>query len=178
MRTFRFSFDATQCLNCGICVDVCPVHCLDMTRPQTHGPEADFARASTPAGTQAWMTVFPIQTARCTGCMVCTMECPTDIVSVEQLDVDETVSFAPPQGPIIAEPAYDPSHWQALSAFTRMSHRDRPTGDPWGAAYKWRPVRRIANWLVWRTWQSHTDFHRAATTQSPRAQHEEVTHDS
>ena len=34
MRTYRFSFDSDQCLNCGVCVDVCPVHSLDMTRPR------------------------------------------------------------------------------------------------------------------------------------------------
>ena len=174
MRTYRFSFDSDQCLNCGVCVDVCPVHSLDMTRPQEHGPEGDFARVSTIGG-QAWMTVFPVQVTRCTGCMVCTMECPTDIVTIEE--VDETVTFAPPQGPIIPEPAYDPAHWQALSAFTRISHKDRPLGDPWGPAYKWRPIRRIANWLVWRTWQGRADFQHAVAAHSP-AQHEEDNHDS
>jgi ferredoxin len=102
------------------------------------------------------MTVFPIQVARCTGCMVCTMECPTDIVSVDE--VEEALSFAPPQGPIVPEPEYDPARWQPLSAFTRMSRKDRPLGDPWGPEYKWRPVRRLANWLVWRTWRAHSDF--------------------
>ena len=174
MRTYRFSFESNQCLNCGVCVDVCPVHSLDMTRPREHGPEGDFARVATIDG-QAWMTVFPVQVARCTGCMVCTMECPTDIVTIEE--VDETVAFAPPQGPIIPEPAYDPAHWQALSAFTRISHKDRPLGDPWGPAYKWRPIRRIANWLVWRTWQGRADFQRAAVTHSS-THHEEDNHDS
>ena len=175
MRTYRFSFDSGQCLNCGVCVDVCPVHSLDMTRPQEHGPEGDFARVSTAIGGQAWMTVFPVQVARCTGCMVCTMECPTDIVTIEE--VEETVAFAPPQGPMIPEPAYDPTHWQPLSAFTRISHKDRPLGDPWGPAYKWRPIRRIANWLVWRTWQGRSDFQRAAAAHSS-THHEEDNHDS
>jgi Pyruvate/2-oxoacid:ferredoxin oxidoreductase delta subunit len=177
MRVFRFSFEAAQCLNCGVCVDVCPAHCLDMTRPTTHGPEADFAQPPTPVGTQEWMTVFPVQIARCTGCMVCTMECPADIVTVDQ--VDAPVPFAPPQGPMIPEPTYDPGHWQALSAFTRLSHTDRPLGDPWGPAYKWRPVRRIANWRVWRTWQTHADFERAAPAQqSPPTTDEEELHDA
>jgi ferredoxin len=171
MRIFRFSFDSDQCLNCGVCVDVCPVHALDMTRPQVHGPEGDFSRVSAAAEGQTWMTVFPIQVARCTGCMVCTMECPTDIVTIEE--VDETVTFARPQGPMIPEPVYEPTHWQALSAFTRISHKDRPLGDPWGPDYKWRPTRRIANWLVWRTWQAHTDFQRAADAQPPSTLHEE-----
>jgi ferredoxin len=176
MRTYRFSFDSSGCLNCGVCVDVCPIHCLDMTRPQVHGPEADFARRSSTTSTQTWMTVFPVQVARCTGCMVCTMECPTDIVTVEE--VDESVAFAPAQGPIISEPAYDPRHWQALSAFTRISHKDHPVGDPWGSAYKWRPIRRIANWVVWRTWQAHADFLHAAKAQPSGQIHKEENHDS
>ena len=172
MPAFQFAFDAEQCLNCGVCVDVCPVHCLDMTRPQRHGPEADFERASTPASTQTWMTVFPVQTARCTGCMVCTMECPADIVTIEK--VDGPVTFAPAQGPIIPEPTYDPAHWQALSAFTRLSHTDRPLRDPWGGTHKWRPVRRVANWRVWRTWQTRSDFEQTAGAQRP----EEETDDA
>jgi ferredoxin len=139
-----------------------------MTRPQEHGPEGDFARLPAAILGQEWMTVFPVQVARCTGCMVCTMECPTDVVRIEE--VDETATFARPQGPIIPEPAYDPAHWQALSAFTRISHKDRPLGDPWGPAYKWRPIRRIANWLVWRTWQGRADFQRAAAAHSSTQQ--------
>jgi ferredoxin len=176
MRTFRFSFDSGQCLNCGVCVDVCPVHALDMTRPQERGPEGDFARSSNTSGNQAWMTVFPVQVARCTGCMVCTMECPTDIVTVEE--VDDALAFAPAQGPIIPELAYDPAHWQALSAFTRISHKDRPVGDPSGPAYKWRPVRRIANWIVWRTWQAHTDFQHATKARPSPTITKEESHDS
>jgi Pyruvate/2-oxoacid:ferredoxin oxidoreductase delta subunit len=164
MPTFQFSFDADQCLNCGVCVDVCPVHCLDMTRPQRHGPEADFARTDTP-NTQTWMTVFPVQIARCTGCMVCTMECPTDVVAIEK--VDGPVTFAPVQGPIVPEPAYDPAHWQALSAFTRLTHTDRTLRDPWGGVHKWRPVRRLGNWRVWRTWQTRADFDKTTRSESP-----------
>jgi ferredoxin len=171
MRIYRFSFDVDQCLNCGVCVDVCPVHALDMTRPVAHGPEGDFTRGSTAAGDQDWMTVFPVQIARCTGCMVCTMECPTDIVTVEE--ADGTDPSAPPQGPMIPEPVYQPTHWQALSDFTRISHKDRPLGDPWGPDYKWRPTQRIANWLVWRTWRANMDFQRAARAQSPRTLQEE-----
>jgi hypothetical protein len=103
------------------------------------------------------------------------MECPSDIVTIEQV---EEAQFAAPQGPIIHEPAYDPTHWQALSAFTRVSHKDRPIGDPWGPAYKWRPIRRMANWLVWRTWQSHSDFQQAVRARPSPSAHEEDNHDS
>ena len=29
---YRFQVNEQTCINCGICVDLCPVRCLDMTR--------------------------------------------------------------------------------------------------------------------------------------------------
>jgi Pyruvate/2-oxoacid:ferredoxin oxidoreductase delta subunit len=161
MAGFRFSFDADQCLNCGVCADVCPPRCLDMTRPRSTGPEPVAQATSVPSEGQSWMTVFPIQVGRCTGCMVCVMECPTDIIHVEK--VEGEVTFAPSQGPLIREHAYDPEHWQALSDYTRVSRKNRPLGDPWGTALKWLPVRRNGTWQVWRTWRTHEDYTQAQT---------------
>ena len=158
MANYRFSFDSAECLNCGVCVDVCPVRCLDMTRPQRPGPESTLEGTNTPAA-QAWMTIAPVQIGRCTGCMVCAMECPTDIISIDK--VEGEVPFAPAQGPIIPEPQYEPARWQPLSAFTRTSHKTRPMGDPWGPEHKWRPVRRNGTWRVWRTWRTREDFEQA-----------------
>jgi len=155
---FVFSFDSGQCLNCGVCVDVCPVRCLDMTRPRSPGPEPVADVDAISAADHSWMTVFPIQVAHCTGCMVCVMECPTDIIQVAKAEGE--VTFAPPQGPLVREHTYDPEHWQALSDFTRVSRKNRPLGDPWGAAPKWLPVRRNGTWRVWRTWRTHEDFAR------------------
>ena len=155
MANFRFSFDPGECLNCGVCVDVCPVRCLDMTRPESSGPEPQSDAADVPCANQAWMTVYPIQVARCTGCMVCDMECPTGIIHVEK--VEGEVTFAPAQGMLVGEPADDPEHWQALSDFTRVSRKDRPGVDPWGAIHRWRPARRGETWRVWRTWRTGED---------------------
>ncbi|MFI5278526.1 MAG: 4Fe-4S binding protein, partial [Ktedonobacterales bacterium] len=30
---YRFTVNEETCINCGICMDLCPVRCLDMTRP-------------------------------------------------------------------------------------------------------------------------------------------------
>ena len=30
---YRFHVNEVTCINCGICMDLCPVRCLDMTRP-------------------------------------------------------------------------------------------------------------------------------------------------
>ena len=78
------------------------------------------------------------------------------IIAVEKVEGD--VVYAPPQGLLVREPVYDPGHWQALSDFTRVSHKDRPMGDPWGPEHKWRPARRDETWQVWRTWQSNGDI--------------------
>ena len=34
---YRFQVNEQTCINCGICMDLCPVRCLDMTRPSTEG---------------------------------------------------------------------------------------------------------------------------------------------
>ena len=31
---YRFQVNAQSCINCGICMDLCPVRCLDMTAPR------------------------------------------------------------------------------------------------------------------------------------------------
>lgn len=155
MADYRFSFDSGQCLNCGVCVDVCPVHCLDMSRPQGPGPEPSEGEGAQ----QTWMMVSPVQVGHCTGCMVCVMECPTDIIEIDK--IDGAMTYAPSPGPLVRERAYDPDHWQALSDFTRVSRKDRPLGDPWGASPKWRPVRRSETWQVWRTWRTNDDYARS-----------------
>ena len=34
---YRFHVNQRACINCGICMDLCPVRCLDMTRPSGEG---------------------------------------------------------------------------------------------------------------------------------------------
>ena len=36
---YRIDIDQRGCINCGVCMDVCPVEALDMTRPQRPGVE-------------------------------------------------------------------------------------------------------------------------------------------
>ena len=36
---YRIDIDAGNCINCGICMDVCPVQALDMSRPTAPGAE-------------------------------------------------------------------------------------------------------------------------------------------
>jgi len=36
---YRIDIDHANCINCGVCMDVCPVEALDMSRPATPGIE-------------------------------------------------------------------------------------------------------------------------------------------
>lgn len=70
----QFICNERRCINCGACMDVCPVRCLNLTRP---------TRSSVELSGQAneWMIEFSIQTAKCTGCDVCFVECPTEAIT-------------------------------------------------------------------------------------------------
>lgn len=60
---FKFTVDRSGCINCGICMDVCPVQALDMTRPNRAGPEGtDFGGETEP---HRWMMQYPVQVSRC-----------------------------------------------------------------------------------------------------------------
>jgi len=54
---YRIQIENGNCLNCGVCMDVCPVQALDMSRPQRPGVEG--------AGIYGvpfdWMMEYPVQ---------------------------------------------------------------------------------------------------------------------
>src|SRR6516162_165763 len=95
--TYRFQVNQETCINCGICMDLCPVRCLDMTRPQglAGAPQSPipFGAADGPE-----LMATPVQIATCVGCQVCAQECPTQAITIET-GVREVV-LAAPQGPI------------------------------------------------------------------------------
>jgi len=79
---YRFLVNQQTCINCGICMDLCPVHCLDMTRPSGEGELGTANDLLSPipgdAATRSWMMLGPVQVAQCVGCQVCAQECPTN----------------------------------------------------------------------------------------------------
>ncbi|MBX5465565.1 MAG: 4Fe-4S binding protein [Clostridia bacterium] len=142
MRTvaYRFRSNGSACIQCGVCMDVCPVRALDMTRPRFAGPEGrDGSRQEVAPGEAPypWMTVFPIQVGECTGCMICAQECPVNIITIER--VDGPVALAPSQGPQAAEPEEDGA-WHPLSSYTRATARRTTLSNPWGSRPRW-PTR-------------------------------------
>jgi 2-oxoglutarate ferredoxin oxidoreductase subunit delta len=144
---YRFSFDPGRCMSCGICMDVCPAACLDMSAPEAPGPE--------PGPALAWMSVYPVQVDRCIGCAYCRTECPTDAITVETTQ-EEPLYLPHPHAPGAAEPAaVAEDGWIPLSALTRDRHGDAKTNHrfgPWGAERPWTLARRGRE--AWQSWRS------------------------
>jgi len=142
---YRIDIDHTGCINCGICMDTCPVEALDMSRPA--GPGIESAGFGTP---QDWMMEHPIQVGECVGCGICIGECPVVVMTLVA-EPGETV-LAPRQGPIDRPTTHMPGvePWLPLSSVTRESlKREHPS--PWGSLFGWKTAHREEAWQVWRS---------------------------
>jgi NADPH-dependent glutamate synthase beta subunit-like oxidoreductase/NAD-dependent dihydropyrimidine dehydrogenase PreA subunit len=147
---YRFQVNKQTCINCGICMDLCPVRCLDMSRPSGEGELAHGDELLTPipgdSATRSWMMLTPVQVAQCIGCQVCAQECPTNAITIES-SVKE-LAFAR-RGPVSYLPTE--SGWQPLDAYTR-AFPEEPGETPWGEGHAWHVAERQATWQSWRTW--------------------------
>ncbi len=147
---YRFQVNQQTCINCGICMDLCPVRCLDMTRPSGEGELGQANDLLTPipgdAAVRSWMMLVPVQVAQCVGCQVCAQECPTNAITIES-SVKELV-FAK-RGPVSYLPPEE--GWQPLDAYTR-AFPEEPGEIPWGEGHTWHVAERQATWQSWRTW--------------------------
>ncbi len=146
---YRISVERAGCFNCGICMDLCPVHALDMSRPTGPGIEATAGRP----GLTPWMMEYPVQVGVCIGCELCVRECPVQVLS---LGVDDTWAPAP-EANLVPAPKPAASGWVPLSRLTREVVRD-DHGSPWSGLVSWTTADRAEAWQVWRSWSG-----RAAT---------------
>ncbi|MGO8946131.1 MAG: FAD-dependent oxidoreductase [Ktedonobacterales bacterium] len=147
---YGFRVNEQTCINCGICVDLCPVRCLDMTRPGEAGEKARESELATPIpldfGERSWMMLAPIQVDACIGCQVCVQECPTNAIVIDS--VIGKVNYYR-RGPVTHLPSS--TGWQPLDAYTRATPEE-PGEAPWGENHDWHVAERQATWQSWRTW--------------------------
>ncbi len=148
---YRFHVNQTTCINCGICMDLCPVRCLDMSRPAGEGEIGTAIERDSPIpgeyAERAWMMLAPVQVASCIGCQVCAQECPTNAITIES---SAEVVFAR-RGPLMPVPAEGDESWHSLNAYTRATP-EIPGETPFGNGHDWRVAERQDVWQTWRTW--------------------------
>ncbi len=140
---FKFLLNARNCINCGQCMDVCPVNTLDMTRPKHVSPEGK-ARGEP----FKYMMEFPVQVNKCIGCLLCQEECPTQVIKI--VDVDKEPEYFKQQGKIIFESEKLPEGFCALSKLTKTHQKKIKSGDPWGHVYTYIPLQREGETKVWK----------------------------
>lgn len=147
---YRFQVHEATCINCGICMDLCPVRCLDMTRPSGEGERGSEKDRSSPIpgvwAERSWMMLRPVQVASCIGCQICAQECPTNAITIETQG--QTPIYAK-RGPLTYLP--DENGWQPLDAYTRAMPEE-PGETPWGENHAWHVAERSATWQSWRSW--------------------------
>src|SRR5450759_5251101 len=128
---YRIDIDHKNCINCGICMDVCPVEALDMSRPQSPGVEAGPGQGPIP-----WLMERPIQVGECVGCSICIRECPVSVMTLAT--VAGPTALAPRQGPIHRPVESAPANaWIPLSSVTREALK-RTKVSPFDDVLSWR----------------------------------------
>jgi NADPH-dependent glutamate synthase beta subunit-like oxidoreductase/NAD-dependent dihydropyrimidine dehydrogenase PreA subunit len=134
---YRVDIDHAGCINCGICMDVCPVEALDMSRPTEPGIETGQG----PARAMPWTMEHPVQVGECIGCQICARECPVSVIEIAA-QAAPTV-LAARQGPV-RRPDDSPG-WSPLSEVTLESLKPSHPS-PWGDLFRWVTVDRPTPW--------------------------------
>ncbi len=137
---YRISIDHDNCINCGICMDVCPVQALDMSRPQVPGVEAGPGGSPIP-----WMMEHPVQVGECIGCSICIRECPVVVMTLDSVPEPTPLSDLP--GPVF--PPRPTDGWIPLSEVTRESLKPTHPSPFEALTGGWRTHERPQPWMVW-----------------------------
>ena len=141
--SYQITLSRDGCFNCGICVDLCPVHALDMTRPDGRGIEAGVASA----GITPWMMEYPVQVGTCVGCSICVRECPVQVLALNE----DRTSIPLVLGNLQPAAEAPGRSWVPLSTLTRETVRADHVS-PWTGLQAWTTADRASSWQVWRSW--------------------------
>ncbi len=136
---YRIDVDLGNCINCGVCMDVCPVQALDMSRPDKAGVEAVRG-----GGPLRWMMEYPVLVGECIGCSICIRECPVVVMTLET--VEGPTPLAPRQGHI--DRPQPTTGWIPWSSVTRESLKPTKVS-PFDDFGTWRTHERPQPWQVW-----------------------------
>ena len=135
---YRIEIDQRGCINCGVCMDVCPVEALDMSRPASPGIEAGPG-VGRPF---AWAMEHPVQVGECIGCTVCIEQCPVSVMTLST--ITGPTPLAPRQGPV-TRPAPAGGAWIPLSEATLESLKP---SHPSAWSGRVEAARRPSAWAV------------------------------
>jgi len=84
-------FDSEKCILCGGCVDVCPENCLKLVSLSRIATDAQRLEALRSAlGVSAAAGAILKDEERCIRCGLCADRCPTNAVTMELLEVDDS----------------------------------------------------------------------------------------
>ncbi|HJW21480.1 MAG TPA: FAD-dependent oxidoreductase [Candidatus Limnocylindrales bacterium] len=155
---YRIDIDTGNCINCGICMDVCPVQALDMNRPRVPGVEAAGGGGPLP-----WMMEYPVQVGECIGCSICIRECPVEVMTLSS--ASGPTPLAPRQGPISRPIEVSEGAWIPLSTATREALKPTKVS-PFDGLEAWRTRERPASWQVWRSMRPMDTVEPAAPCQA------------
>ena len=60
--------DAVNCVGCSLCIENCPMDCLELSKPAYHGDTHTYAYAKDPR--------------KCISCGICAKHCPIDVITM------------------------------------------------------------------------------------------------
>jgi len=113
---------------------------LDFTRPS----HANIEDSKGEKNESNFMTEYPIQISKCTGCMICQNECPVGCIKIIEDSIEPKYNAL--QGPIFEEESKDEF---SLSKYTHARPLKVKTKDPWGIEYAYKPLRRKSATQTW-----------------------------
>ena len=84
MAEFSRPFDLLECVNCGLCLEVCPTY--DLGREEAEGPRGRIRLMELLARAPAEREPWQVHLDHCVGCLACQARCPAGVPYAGMLD--------------------------------------------------------------------------------------------